>query len=273
MRLNTGRTSSARLFCVTASAALPVSLPRRASEKPMALSRRNGPAASGRPFALISASASTSPRIWARNQGSMRQALWISSSAAPSRIACATFSSRSGVGVPSAARILFLLSASSMPLAASKPSMVISSSPVSPVSSERSAFCKDSWKVRPIAMASPTDFIEVVSTGEAPGNFSKAKRGNLGDHVIDGRLEAGGRGAAGDVVGDFVERVADRQLGGDLGDRKAGRFRRQRGRARHARVHLDDHQPPVCRVDRELHVGAAGLHPDLAQHARSRRRA
>ncbi len=57
------------------------------------------------------------------------------------------------------------------------PSIVISSSPVSPVSSERSAFCRLSWKVRPIAIASPTDFIDVVSTCVAPGNFSNAKRG------------------------------------------------------------------------------------------------
>ena len=55
--------------------------------------------------------------------------------------------------------------------------MVISSRPVRPVSSERKAFCRDSWKVRPIAMASPTDFIEVVSVSSAPGNFSNAKRG------------------------------------------------------------------------------------------------
>ena len=55
----------------------------------------------------------------------------------------------------------------------------MSSSPVRPVSIERSAFCSDSGKVRPIAIASPTDFIEVVSTGLAPGNFSKAKRGIL----------------------------------------------------------------------------------------------
>ena len=44
---------------------------------------------------------------------------------------------------------------------------------------ERSAFCSDSLKVRPMAMASPTDFIEVVSRGSAPGNFSNAKRGTL----------------------------------------------------------------------------------------------
>ena len=30
-----------------------------------------------------------------------------------------------------------------------------------------------------MAMASPTDFMAVVSRGSAPGNFSKAKRGIL----------------------------------------------------------------------------------------------
>ena len=59
------------------------------------------------------------------------------------------------------------------------PSISISSRPVRPVSIERSAFCSDSWKVRPIAIASPTVFIEVVSSGSAPGNFSKVKRGIL----------------------------------------------------------------------------------------------
>ena len=57
--------------------------------------------------------------------------------------------------------------------------MAISSRPSQPVSSERSAFCSDSRKVRPMAMASPTDFIEVVRVGSAPGNFSKLKRGIL----------------------------------------------------------------------------------------------
>jgi hypothetical protein len=55
--------------------------------------------------------------------------------------------------------------------------MAISSKPVSPVSSEHSAFCMLSAKLRPMAMASPTDFMAVVSSGLAPGNFSKAKRG------------------------------------------------------------------------------------------------
>ncbi len=62
-----------------------------------------------------------------------------------------------------------------------------SASPGSPVkpntadgcSSERSAFCSASAKLRPTPIASPTDFIVVVSVGSAPGNFSKANRGTL----------------------------------------------------------------------------------------------
>ncbi len=69
------------------------------------------------------------------------------------------------------------LSAGRSPSAA--PGSAISSRPVRPVSIERSAFCRASAKVRPIAMASPTDFIEVVSVGSAPLNFSKVKRGIL----------------------------------------------------------------------------------------------
>ena len=98
------------------------------------------------------------------------------------------------------------------------------------------------------------------------GEFLEREARDLGDDVVDRRLEACRRRAAGDVVRDLVERVADRELGGDLGDRKAGCLGGERGRARHARVHLDDDEPAVVRVDRELHVRAAGLDPDLAQH-------
>ena len=62
---------------------------------------------------------------------------------------------------------------------------------------------------------------------------------DLGDHVVDGRLERRRRRAAVMSFLQLIERVADRQLGGDLGDRKAGRLRGQRRGARHARVHLD----------------------------------
>ena len=46
-------------------------------------------------------------------------------------------------------------------------------------SSERSAFCSASVKLRPIAIASPTDFMCVVSVGSAAGNFSNANRGTF----------------------------------------------------------------------------------------------
>ena len=36
-----------------------------------------------------------------------------------------------------------------------------------------------SWNVRPMAMASPTDFIAWSAVGSAPGNFSKVNRGIL----------------------------------------------------------------------------------------------
>ena len=46
-------------------------------------------------------------------------------------------------------------------------------------SNERRAFCSASAKERPIAMASPTDFMVVVRRGSASANFSKANRGAL----------------------------------------------------------------------------------------------
>ncbi len=46
-------------------------------------------------------------------------------------------------------------------------------------SRERSALANAWPKVRPIAIASPTDFMCVESVAEASGNFSKAKRGHF----------------------------------------------------------------------------------------------
>ena len=53
------------------------------------------------------------------------------------------------------------------------------SKPQRSISRPRMAFCSDSWKVRPIAITSPTDFMAVVRVSSAPLNFSKAKRGIL----------------------------------------------------------------------------------------------
>jgi hypothetical protein len=46
---------------------------------------------------------------------------------------------------------------------------------------------------------------------------------HLGDDVVDRRLETSGCRPR-DIVGDLVERVADGEFGGDLGDREAGRL-------------------------------------------------
>ena len=87
--------------------------------------------------------------------------------------------------------------------------------------------------------------------------------GDLHHDIVDARLEGGHRHAR-DVVGNLVQRVADGQLGGDLRDGEACCFRRESGTAGDPRVHLDDHQLAVHRVHRELDVGAARVHADLA---------
>src|SRR5471030_2594964 len=96
--------------------------------------------------------------------------------------------------------------------------------------------------------------------------FLEREARDLGDDVIDRWLERGRGRAAGDLVAQFIEREADGQLGRHFGDREAGGLRRQRRRARHARVHFNDDHAAVGRVDRELHVRAAGVDADLAQH-------
>ena len=72
-------------------------------------------------------------------------------------------------------------------------------SPARPCSSERSAFWSDSAKVRPIAITSPTDCIRVPSRGVGAGQLLELPARDLGDHVVDDRLEAR-RGHLGDVV-------------------------------------------------------------------------
>ncbi|MCY1399195.1 hypothetical protein D9M71_142460 [compost metagenome] len=105
--------------------------------------------------------------------------------------------------------------------------------------------------------------------GQAGVGFRELLEGEawqLGDDVVDRRLEGRRGAAAGDVVLQFVEGVADGQLGGDLGDREAGGLGSQRRGTRHARVHLDHDHAAGVRADAELHVGTAGFHADLTQH-------
>ena len=65
---------------------------------------------------------------------------------------------------------------------AGKPSserVMFQENPVAFLSMDRMAFWSASVKLRPMAIASPTDFMVVVSRLLAAGNFSKAKRGIL----------------------------------------------------------------------------------------------
>ena len=173
------------------------------------------------------------------NHGSYLQAAWICSTLAPRRNAWATLRMRSGVGVPSAARMAFLSSPSPTP------SMSISFEPgqagLEPAQGLLQRFLEGA--------ADRHDFADRFHRGGedrlGAGEFLEGEARNLGDHIVDGRLEGGGRGAAGDVVGEFIQRVADGEPRRDLGDRKAGRLGGERGGARHARVHLDDDEAAV----------------------------
>ncbi len=143
---------------------------RRASEKPIAFKRRIPAASLGKPLIRTSSSAATISCNRSRNHGSNPAMAWIRSTVKPWRSASAATSKRSGVARASA---LSIVAGSACSYSRTR------SSPVSPVSSPRSAFCRLSAKLRPIAITSPTDFIEVDSSAGAPLNFSNAKRGIL----------------------------------------------------------------------------------------------
>ena len=85
------------------------------------------------------------------------------------------------------------------------------------------------------------------------------------DHaVVDRGLEAGGRRAR-DVVLDLVERVAHGEERGELGDGESRRLGGERRGAADARVHLDDKDATVVRVDGELDVRAAAGDADALE--------
>jgi len=95
------------------------------------------------------------------------------------------------------------------------------------------------------------------------GEFLEGESWNLRHDIIDRRLEARRRFAR-NVVGNFIERVAHRQLRGDLGDRETGRLRSQSRRAGNAWVHLDHDERSVLRIHAELHIRPTGIDTDLA---------
>jgi hypothetical protein len=93
------------------------------------------------------------------------------------------------------------------------------------------------------------------------GELLEVEPRRLHRDVVERGLERRGR-LAGDVVRELVERVAHGEQRGELRDRKAGRLRGERRRARDAGVHLDHAQLAGLRVHRELDVRAARRDPD-----------
>ena len=101
-----------------------------------------------------------------RNQRSMCDSSWISSTLMPRRSACGD-ARRCARAVGSRSSLEFV-------------EVHRGRTPATPVSSMRSAFCSASSKLRPIAITSPTDFIARADAGSsAPRNFCRSQRGTL----------------------------------------------------------------------------------------------
>ena len=98
-------------------------------------------------------------------------ASWTSSTESPPRSACWTRTIRPSVGRLEASR----WSRRTSPAGTSPSQWKV----LPDFSRLRSAFCRASVNERPMAIASPTDFIVVVRVSSAAGNFSKANRGAL----------------------------------------------------------------------------------------------
>ena len=137
-------------------------------------------ASTGRPSASAAARVASRARrarlmraIWRRNHGSMPVCSATASTPAPRRRADSTSKRRSGVATGTRS------SSSATATASVRDSPGSAFSPARPTSSERTAFCSDSQKVRPMAITSPTDCMRVPRCGSTPGSFSKAQRGIL----------------------------------------------------------------------------------------------
>ena len=80
--------------------------------------------------------------------------------------------------------------------------------------------------------------------------------GKFDHHIVQRRLEAGA-GFARDVVPDFVQRVAERDFCGDLGNRISGRLAGKCRGTRNTRVDLNDRIFKGIRIQGELAVAPA----------------
>ena len=89
----------------------------------------------------------------------------------------------------------------------------------------------------------------------------KIPAGNLNHDIVDGRFKTRRR-FAGDIVWNFMETVADRKLGGNFCNGKAGGLRGQGRASRDPRVHFNNDHFPGGRIQGKLNVGAAGFNAD-----------
>ena len=85
--------------------------------------------------------------------------------------------------------------------------------------------------------------------------LDESKARNLDHAIVDGRLK-GGWSCLGDVVGNLIQRVANREQRSHLCNWEAGCLGRQRRGAADTRVHLNDNDAAVSWVDRKLNVRA-----------------
>ena len=102
-----------------------------------------------------------------------------------------------------------------------------------------------------------------------PRELLEGKTRELDDDVVQRRFEAR-RGRAGEIVRNLVQGVADGELRCHLGDRVARRFRREGGRSRDARIHLDHAQLSRVTLARELDVRSTALHAYCPHHCGGR---
>ena len=98
--------------------------------------------------------------------------------------------------------------------------------------------------------------------------FIKRKTRHLYHAVVKGRLKAGVRLSCNCVL-DLIQVIAQSDLGGNLGDRIAGRFGRQSGRTADTRVYLDDAVLKAVRMQGKLYVTSA-FHTQLGDDVQRR---
>ncbi len=98
-----------------------------------------------------------------------------------------------------------------------------------------------------------------------PGELLEGEAGHLHHHVVQCRFERR-RCGAGDVVGDLVQGVTEREFRRYLRDRVSGGLRGQGRRPGHPGIHLDHDEPPGGRVHRELDVAATRVDAHRAHH-------